>query len=472
MRDTAAGRYPSVDELVRTATGLAEGNPDFCALRRIGSSQRGEPIRLLTVGTGGDRNVLVVAGAHANEVVGAATTAALARHAVAYRDIYASSGIVWHFLLCLDPDSARLHRTEPSPVQSFLGHHRGFYRPAAAEQPELAPSLRPPGDELPETRALFDVIDELRPMLQCSLHGIDVGGTWVQVTRDLPGLSAALAASAAGLGIPIERGAFDTFAWPETAPGVFVMPQTGEHERFGPHVELASASTWYAPHRHGGLTALIEVPMWTSPYVDDARPPEAPAEAAILSCITRLRAAGVEVGRLVDDVGAVLPDSRLFRAARGLSDLCPVLADEWTDLAADNAPDGAAEPPPPAATTSHLTLTRAHITSLQAQTWRLPLRAAAMLLHLLDDEPRTRTQPQLRYAQNRLIALVTRWCREYEAALAATWLPVARQAEHQGRMTVAAVRLAAAAERRPLPGAKLDDPALFHPPHTNGRNPS
>ncbi|WP_159029768.1 M14 family zinc carboxypeptidase [Streptomyces marincola] len=70
--------YPSVDTLGRIARGLVRRHPRAMRLRTAGRSRGGDPLLLLTVGHGA-RNVLLVAGLHANEPAGGATSLRLAR---------------------------------------------------------------------------------------------------------------------------------------------------------------------------------------------------------------------------------------------------------------------------------------------------------------------------------------------------------------------------------------------------------
>jgi hypothetical protein len=110
-----------------------------------------------------------------------------------------------------------------------------------------------------------------------------------------------------------------------------------------------------------------------------------------------------------------LPDTTgpLLRAARWALSLVPGLAADWV------------QPPPPDAT-------MAYVGSIDAFARRLPLRAAAMLLRVLEE-----AEDQ---AAPRLDALVTRWCEVYGDRFGARWVPVAHQIEHQARTTLAAVR--------------------------------
>ncbi|WP_412079216.1 M14 family zinc carboxypeptidase [Streptomyces xanthophaeus] len=435
--------YPTPHELALAARALADEHPGLVRLRQAGTSRAGQPLWVLSVaaadaavnglpggppgqvqalgqvpgqaqGQGAGRNVLVVAGAHANEPVGGATALSLARRLI--RDPAPRAGCGWHFLLCADPDGAALHRT-PRPY-SLLDYHRNFFRPPGPEQPEWAPSLLPPDRLPPETLALTALIDELRPVLQVSLHATDLGGSWVQLTRDIPGLAEPFAKSAAELRIPVETGASDAAGWPSPGPGIYVIPEPGSEAAGAFHPEDTRLSTWYHAHRYAGTTAIVEVPMWASDLVDDPAPHPDPRGA--------LR---VLAGRLTEDAALVAgvrelirgseppphrdPDAApLLRAVDWTLALIPRIALEWSGRGA------------PAEATA------AYIAGIDAFGRRLSLRAAAMLLRVL----RTRGHP----AAPTLDRLVTGWCEGFTARFQARWVPVATQVEHQSRTVLAA----------------------------------
>lgn len=402
-------RYPTSGELAQSARELASHRPDLCRLRQVGTSRGGRPLHLLSVGHD-RRAVLIVAGAHANEPTGGPTALHLAEKALFDQELRTDRS--WHFLLCADPDGAALHNA-PEP-HSLLDYHRGFFRPTGAEQPEWSPSVLPPDRLPPETRTLVGVIDEVRPYLQVSLHGTELGGSWVQLTRDIPGLAEPFAKSAAELHIPVETGASDAAGWPTSGRGVHVMPDLDAQAAFPSLPDDARLSTWHHAHRYGGSTAIVEVPMWASDLVDDPAPHPAPERAlrrlsARLSRDTRL------VEEILTEAMPRLPNTEgpLLGAACWALSLVPGLADDWV------------QPPPPGAT-------MAYIGSIDAFARRLPLRAAAMLLRVLEEAGDL--------AAPRLDSLVTRWCEAYAERFGARWVPVAHQIEHQARTTVAAVR--------------------------------
>ncbi|MEU8772541.1 M14 family zinc carboxypeptidase [Streptomyces sp. NPDC048606] len=400
-------RYPSPRELALAAHALADEHPGLVRLRQAGASRAGRPLWLLSVARRRGvrpREVLVVAGAHANEPVGGATALDLARRVIRA----GGSDAGWHFLLCADPDGADLHRT-PRP-RSLADYHRNFFRPPGPEQPEWAPSLLTPDRLPPETLALGALIDELRPVLQVSLHGTDLGGSWVQLTRDIPGLAEPFGASAAELRIPVETGASDAAGWASPGPGIYVMPER-DHPSGAFHPEDVRLSTWYRAHRHQGTTAIVEVPMWASDRVDDPAPHPDP-RGALRMLAERLVEESARVARLRGGARGAGPGVALLRAVDWTLGLIPAVAAQWTGA---GAPTEA---------------TAASIGSIDAFGRRLSLRAAAMLLRVL----RAEGHP----AAPGLDRLVTGWCEEFADRFQARWVPVATQVEHQSRTVLAA----------------------------------
>lgn len=363
---------------------------------------------MLTVGLGG-RNVLVVAGPHANEAaVGGATVLRLARRIAAARERGDDDGTAWHFLLCIDPDGAVLNDPWLPGPYTLRGHYEHFFRPCAAEQPEWLPAAGVQDAALPETRALVGVLDGLRPVLQCSLHGIDVGGSFVQLTSDIPGVPARIRRSAAELDIPLESGSSDAFQWPSPGPGVYVMPPLGDEAAVGD----GAHSTWAHAQRYNGVTAIVEVPMWACDRTADTTPHPAP-DRALRTAGAALRRDLPTVARVLDTISPHLvgADSPMLRTVRELVAIGPRLSADWDP--AVRAPDAAPLPP----------MTTARVTSIEVYAQRIPLRAAAMLRRIAD--------------LPRVTRLVDEWCEAYERAYRPRWVPVDDQVEQQARSVIA-----------------------------------
>ncbi|MFJ9457797.1 M14 family zinc carboxypeptidase [Kitasatospora sp. NPDC101447] len=430
-------RCPTLAELTDTARQLTDRRPDLCRLRTVGASRAGRPLTLLSVGRAErpgrpERNVLVVAGAHADEFAGRASIVELAHRVLARPALRTAA--TWNFLLCLDPDGAHLARGALT-ARTLPEYFAGYYRPAAEEQPEWAPAI---GARLPESRTLLDLIDELRPTLQFTLHSMDVGGTFLQATCDPAVLAAPFATSAAALGIPVETGTYDTFWLRESGPGVYLMEphhidrQESSTGMLTPHPARrpddtggVRASTWFAPQRHGGQTVIVEVPAWTSDRLGDTRPADDAPERLTASA-DRLR---TRTALLADLLTAALPhlpdqDTALLRAARTPLAASRQLADEWD----------------PRALGRRLLrpglMTRAKLAGIDLWAHRIPVRAAALLRRAV--EP---AGARAACDTARLDALLQDWCARYQRRFRPAWLPVARQAEHQANIVQAAVEL-------------------------------
>ena len=437
-------RYPSVGELAARASVLAARHPRDARLRLVGTSRAGTPMWLLSIGHG-DRHTLVVAGPHANEPVGGATLLTLAARVLADPALTDDTDATWNLLLCLDPDGAR--RNEGWLAGPYtLGHYfRNFFRPGFLEQPEWLPE-GPAAAALPETRALLALQDELRPVLQCSLHGVDVGGGFVELTRDLPGLGRRLARTAAELGVPRELGAYDTLYWPTLAPAVYRIPPPRHGGLAAAITEAAVESTWYHPHRYGTVTAVVEAPMWGVPAVADATPAADPETFLRTVARTLRHDTGLLDGLLarLRPLLAGVPDAdRLLAPVDDYLLVSPGLADSWDP----DVHDPAARPLPVCDT--------AHLTALGISGRRVALRTAGLLHRLA-----TAAGPDAAGLLPRLDALIDGWCADYRDHYGARWIPVARQVEYQSRVVLAASRLAArrrtraprAAEARPRSG--------------------
>ncbi len=429
-------RYPTVEEVTGSARRLVSRFPGAARLRRIGVSRAGRPILMLSVGDG-PHHVLVVARPHPDEPVGGATALALAE-LVARGDgpspATVPAAVTWDIVLCLDPDGAALSKgieaATAGPGPSLDAYFRAAYRPVAAEQPEWAPLE---DRRLPESEALFRVIDELRPFLQCSLHGIEAGGSWVQSTRDLPGLAAPFAASAAALGIPLQRGTFDALYWENPAPGVYVLPPPDSTGRLAAGSEKIGLSTWCAPQRYGGATAIIEVPMWATGQADDLSP-HPDAVRALRDLAGLVRDGGQQVTAVLDKARAFLPspeDDPSRRVLEWMADgLYDLVAESWQPLARQAAE--ASHPDDPRR------LTTAQVRALDVVARRQPLRAAGLLSRLLKaaDDP---AAPAL---GRDLDELCTAWSTDFERSLSLRWIPVRHQTRLQTRTAVAAAEAA------------------------------
>lgn len=247
----------------------------------IGRSREGRPIECLTVGDG-PRAALVFGTPHPNEPIGGLTTLHLARELAADRALGLASAYRWYIVPCVDPDGLALNSGWLRGPFDLSTYARNFYRPAGDEQVEWSfpftykrASFEKP---LPETEALMELIDDVRPALMCSLHNSELGGAYYYLSRPQPGLHTTLQAIPKHFGLGLHAGEAEAPYIQQIDSGIYLWPEaTASYD----HAEAlgldpltfmtGSSSSTYAA-RHGTLTLVSELPYWRDPLAGDRSP--------------------------------------------------------------------------------------------------------------------------------------------------------------------------------------------------------
>jgi hypothetical protein len=263
---------------------------------------------------------------------------------------------------------------------------------------------------LPETLALMRVIDELRPRFQYSLHNADFGAAYFILNRDIPGLAGELAETARGCRIPLELAPSEAVGWHVSGPGVFVMPPademfTNNGDKTGPHFHGAS-SLHYAD-RHGTLTLITEAPMWREAHPDlGQHPPYAQMMPTMAAGLRR------DVDELETAMHRVTPEIRtssvFYRAVADALLIGRTYVKRWEQAVAE--PDASARS------------LAAELAGAKLTSWRIPLRATAMLRRLLRVECESGNHRPVLRAE--LAAAEERFARGCARALEGAFQPV------------------------------------------------
>jgi hypothetical protein len=336
-------RFPSVDEMHADLDELAARHPALVRLRRIGTSRLGEPLRVLTVGSG-PRDALILGGPHPNEPIGSLTVGRLIRRLCEDAGLREELGYRWHFIPCVDPDGARLNEgwyPHPGDRRSYARH---FYRPAGHDQVEWTFPLS--GEDyvfdrsLPETQALMRLMDEVRPAFVYSLHNGEFNGAFYYVNRDDPVLAARLADLPGWEGIPLHHGEPELPGAAPLAPAVYLTTDGMQQARiFG----TGGGSADYA-RRFGALHLVSELPYWTDPRVADRTPTTTSYRDVLKAGLAAHREL---IDTLQSAMGAVRGDltihSPFRRSAEDMLVMFRTFADQWDSLPGVDRPATVAE---------------------------------------------------------------------------------------------------------------------------------
>jgi hypothetical protein len=182
-------RFLTDDEMHAGFQHVAAKHPDLASVQRVGSSKIGEPIHILTIGSG-SRNILLFGCPHPNEPIGSMMLDHLSRLLCTDEALRTAFDATWHLIFAIDPDGARLNEGWFAGPMTPKHYARNFYRPAGHEQVEWTfPNSYKTNyfdRTLPETEALMRVMDDLKPALVVSLHNAGFGGACYYLSRPLP----------------------------------------------------------------------------------------------------------------------------------------------------------------------------------------------------------------------------------------------------------------------------------------------
>ena len=432
-------QFWTVDEQLVELRALTEAHPDLCTLRRIGTSQLGEPLWCLRV-EGGPRHALCFGAPHPNEPIGCLSALHLARTLCTDERLRTRLGLTWHLIPCADPDGMRLNEGWFEGPLTRTSFGRQFYRPAPSEQVEWTFPVAYKDlyfdRSLPETQALMRLIDELRPTLLCPLHNSELGGAYYYLSGPAPDLYPALHDLARRCAIPLDLGEPEMPYIEPYAPAVFRMSSPEDAYEFAVRMGLdplerasGGSSTGYAA-RWGTFSIVSETPFWTHPDAADQTVTSDPYGDVLRGRGAALEELSRELVKTFGDVRADLVGGRPFALA----------VDEFGGSLGRTAAADLRRAEEPRAQRPATVAERFSCADL-INCFRL--RYGGMLMRLLDGQLAIGNgTPAIRHHHQRLAPLYERWCAEAEAATPATPVPIRNTVALQcGAMVAAAAHV-------------------------------
>jgi hypothetical protein len=307
-----------VDELNESSKRLAAEYPETVTIRRAGMSRAGDEIPLMKIGHG-PRSAFLFGCPHPNEPIGTMMLEYLTRRLAEDACFREELGYTWYVIKCIDPDGTR--RNEGWFKGPFTPTHyaRNFYRPASFEQTEWTFPIKYKTLDwqtpIPETRALMDVIREVRPDFMFSLHNSGFGGVYYYVSDECPPVYPVFAQLARDQGLPLSLGEPEMPYARTLAPAIFAMPSTRDsyeyHAEYGtgdPAAAIpAGTSSFDFAREHGTrMTLVCEMPYFYDRRIDDTSPTASPRRQVVLEAVARDREFHEFLSGLVASIGGRL----------------------------------------------------------------------------------------------------------------------------------------------------------------------
>ena len=272
--------FLTIDELNASSHRLVETYPEIASLKVIGQTREGDPIELLTI-KGGEKQAFVFGGPHPNEPIGCMTVEYLSQRLCEDEALRQELDYTWHFIKSIDADGMRLNEGWFGGPFSPSNYARHFYRPASDEQVEWTFPIEYKtlkfNEPLPETQALMQVIDEIKPQFLYSLHNAGFGGVYYYVSNECPPLYDTFHKIPEWFNLSLDLGEPEMSIAELYAPAIYRMLTSTDMydhlERNGvPNpaeiMGFKSSSAQYA-ERYGSFFLIVEMPYFDEPRVND-----------------------------------------------------------------------------------------------------------------------------------------------------------------------------------------------------------
>ncbi len=181
--------FLTVDELNESMFRLAKRFSTAVELIPLGKSRGGTPIHAMKIGSG--RKVgLLYALPHPNEPIGSMMLEFLSERLAEDEALRAELDYTWYIIKCIDVDGTRLNEGWFKGPFSVTNYARNFFRPPGHLQVEWTFPVDYKDlhfhNPLPETRALMNLIEQVKPDFIFSLHNSGFGGVYAYLTHDIP----------------------------------------------------------------------------------------------------------------------------------------------------------------------------------------------------------------------------------------------------------------------------------------------
>jgi hypothetical protein len=316
--------FLTFEELRASSRALAAEFPALVRLETVGRSAEGRPIELLTIGNG-RRPVLLLGVPHPNEPIGTLTLEFLCRLFCEDDALRTRLDVTVHAIKVADPDGLVLNEGWFKGAFSPLRYALEYYRPPHREQVEWSfpvdyKTLRFT-TPTPETAAVMQVMERVRPAFFYSLHNAGFCGVYFYVSHDRPALFRRLHALVARQGLPLHRGEPEVPYLRELAPATYALfgiDATYEYlsaalgEDPAPFIEAGTSSDDWLGRVCDAFSLVCELPYYTAPVLEDTRPAGCTRREATLAGLERAAAIHAECARFFS---ALTPaDHRLTRA--------------------------------------------------------------------------------------------------------------------------------------------------------------
>ncbi len=322
--------FLTVQELDESSRALAREHPESTSLFEMGKTREGRPLLCLKIGSG-RRNALMFGCPHPNEPIGTMLLEYFSRCLAedkALRDFF---DYTWYIVKAWDADGLVRNEGWLKGPYNIYNYGRNFFRPAGYAQVDwtfpIDYDLLHFHDVLPETQAMMDLIDAIKPEFIYALHNAGFGGTYWYESEPTPEIYDTLQAIPGRYQLPLSLGAAESPASTQYAPAIFqglgIKSEYdylkkfcgGELEKAVAELNTGDNSASYAYDRYGTFTLLTELPYFYDPRIEDTSPSDMTRLEVLRRSTAESQEINADLQRILACSDRYLPAENPFAAA-------------------------------------------------------------------------------------------------------------------------------------------------------------
>ncbi len=316
--------FLSLEELNASSRKLAEKYPDCVEEFVLGTSSEGRRIMGLRIGEGSS-NALIFGCPHPNEPIGTMLLEHFTESLAKSEELRKELDYCFYIVKVWDVDGYVRNEGWIKGPYTLRNYSRHFYRPVSYKQVDWTFEIDHKNyhfhDIIPETAAMRDLIDRIKPEFTYALHNAGFGGTYFYVTEDVPEIYESLYDASFRQGIPLHLGEPEAPSIKVLAPAVLLAEGIDTEydylEKFGVEhpetvLECGTCSDDYSKSNYGTFTLLTELPYFFDPRISDHSPSDRIRGDVMLESIAWTKETNAEIRAILDKSSEYMAKDNLF----------------------------------------------------------------------------------------------------------------------------------------------------------------
>lgn len=289
--------FLTVEEMDSNSKKLAEKYPDIVEIFEMGKTRENNSIYCMKIGNG-KKNGLMFGCPHPNEPIGAMMLEYFTEELAKNKELREKLDYTWYIVKSWDVDGTKLNEKWFKGPFTLYNYSRNFFRPAGHQQVDWTFPVDYKNlhfhETIPETKAMMNLIDEIKPKFIYSLHNAGFGGVYWYLTDDTKDIYDDLKNAAKKQNIPLNLGEPEAPFVEAYEPAIYknlgIQQNYDYLEKYGVEnpekvINAGTCSADYAIEVADSFTMLTELPYFYEERINDLSEADITRKEAVLKRI-------------------------------------------------------------------------------------------------------------------------------------------------------------------------------------------